>query len=334
VKRRRVLQSVLLLAGLIGIAIVTAETFDAADEHVLPSAAALAVAGALCFVTIISSARAWVSLFSDLVTDHANRLILRSTFYLAQLTKYLPAGGVVQTASQVGLAPTAGVPIRRAVVAFPVSVVGAVAACGTLGTGLVFDGDLPGWTRLLALLGLGTVVFLHRGIMAWVLDLAHRLVKRIPDSDHLPTQRDIFSFYGWALVTVGSLCAAYATLLSSLDSHVNPFFVFCAFALSWLVGFLAVPIPAGVGVREAVLVALLPGVGTAPVLAASLALRLLSIAAELVAMVGNRIAMRYRGHQAQEQAAAQPTGDAPVAASELAGAQADLVVGDEEPTAS
>jgi uncharacterized membrane protein YbhN (UPF0104 family) len=62
--------------------------------------------------------------------------------------------------------------------------------------------------------------------------------------------------------------------------------------LSWAVGFLAVPIPAGVGVREAVLIGLLPGVGTAQLLAASLALRLLTIGTELVATLGNKVAMR------------------------------------------
>ena len=112
---------------------------------------------------------------------------------------------------------------------------------------------------------------------------------RIPGSDQLPTQRDIVAFYVWALVTVGSLCVAYTILLDSLDGSVNPFFVFCAFAVSWLIGFLVVPIPAGVGVREAVLLFLLPGVGAAPVLAASLALRLLSIGAELLAVALNKL---------------------------------------------
>jgi hypothetical protein len=269
------------------------------------------VGGVLSIVAIVSSARAWVALFSDLVQDRTNHLIMRGTFYLAQLTKYLPAGGIVQTASQVGLAPSAGVPIRRAAVAFPVSVVGAFCACGTLGSGLVFDSELPGWTRALALLGIGSVVFLHRGLMAWVIDLAHRYVKRIPGSDQLPTQRDILAFYVWALVTVGSLCATYAILLSSLDSDVNPFFVFCAFALSWLVGFLAVPIPAGVGVREAVLVFLLPGVGAAPLLAASLAARLLSIGAELLAVLANRIATRRHGRAVSRDRVVEPLPDTP-----------------------
>jgi uncharacterized membrane protein YbhN (UPF0104 family) len=125
-----------------------------------------------------------------------------------------------------------------------------------------------------------------------VLDLGRRVIHRIPGADQLPTQSDIVVFYAWALVTIGSLCAAYAILLGSLHTGANPGTVFCAFALSWAIGFIAIPIPAGVGVREAVLLGLLPGVGTAQLLSASLALRLLTIGTELLATFGNKVVMR------------------------------------------
>jgi hypothetical protein len=283
------------VGGLVGIAFAVARTVADTDEHVMPSVGTLVVSGVLAIVTISSSGRAWVALFSDLVDSKAKRTALRGTLYLSQLTKYLPAGGVVQAASQVGLARSLGIPLRRVAVAYPVSVVAAVAAGGTLGSGLVFDTELDGWIRALSLLGLATVVFLHRGLMAWVLELGRRVIHRIPDADQLPTQRDILSFYGWALLTIGPMCAAYALMLGSVATGTNPFVVFCAFAVSWVVGFLAVPIPAGVGVREAVLVALIPGVGTAPLLAVSLALRLLSIGAEVVAFGVNRVVSRRQG---------------------------------------
>jgi uncharacterized membrane protein YbhN (UPF0104 family) len=298
INRRWLVQTLLLVAGLVGIALVIARTFDEADEQVLPSAPAFVVAGVLTIGALAGSARSWVALFSDLVSDRAVRLALRGTFYVSQLTKYLPAGGLVQTASQLGLARTVGIPLKRSAVAFPVSVVGVAVACATLGSGLALDSDLAAWIRILALAGPLSIVFLHRRLMAKVLDLAHRLHHRIPGSDQLPTQGDILALYGWALVAVAGLSAAYAVLLSSLDVDVNPFFVFGAFALSWLVGFLAVPIPAGVGVREAVLVGLLPGVGTAPLLAASLALRLLSIGAELASVAGNKWLLRRHTRQA------------------------------------
>jgi glycosyltransferase 2 family protein len=289
---RRLLQTVILVAGLVGIALAIARTVDQAKEQVLPSWPALAIGAALALVAIASSARAWAALFSDLVPSRINRSTLRGTFYLAQLTKYLPAGGVVQAASQLGLAPAAGVPLKRAAVAFPVSAVGAVAGGATLASGLVFDTALPGWVRALAVAGLGTVVLLQRHLMSRVLDVARRFIHRLPGSDQLPTQRDILVFYVWALLTIGSLCVAYAVLLRSVTTDVNPFFACCAFAASWVIGFLAVPIPAGIGIREAVLVGLLPGVSTAQVLAASLTLRLLTIGTELLATLGNRVTQR------------------------------------------
>ena len=292
--RRRLLQSILLLAGLVGIALVVAKTFDEADEQVLPSArGARRRRRVLRSSPSCRSARAWVSLFSDLVESRASHLIMRGTFYLAQLTKYLPAGGIVQTASQVGLAPSAGVPIRRAAVAFPVSVVGAFVACGTLGSGLVFDSELAAW--------------IARARPARPRD------RRVPPSrahglGHRPRApvRQAHPGFGPAADPAGhhrllplgarhrrvAVRRLHRSSCTSLDSDLNPYFVFCAFALSWLVGFLAVPIPAGVGVREAVLVVLLPGVGAAPLLAASLAARLLSIGAELLAVAVNRVVAR------------------------------------------
>jgi hypothetical protein len=290
--RRRLFQTILLVAGLVAIAVVTAHTVHDARQQVMPSPVALSVAGGLAVVAIVSSARAWAVLFTDLLTTRSSHLVLRGTFYVAQLAKYLPVGGAVQAAGQLGLAPAAGVPLRRAAVAFPVTVVGAVAACTTIGSGLVFSGALPMWVRLLVLLGLLAPLSLHRSFLAAILDAARPVVRRLPTADALPSQRSIVHFYLWALVTIGSLCGIQAVLVHSLAPSASPGIVFCAFAIAWVVGFLVLPIPAGVGVREAVLVALLPGVGAAPLLAASLAGRLLSIAAELLAVLGNKLATR------------------------------------------
>jgi uncharacterized membrane protein YbhN (UPF0104 family) len=289
--RKRLLQTAVLLVGLVGIGFAIAESVDRAGEQVMPSTDSIVVAAVLMLVAISASARAWVALFSDLVKDPASRNVLRGTFYLSQLTKYVPAGGLVQATSQLSLARAVGVPLRRAAVAFPVSAVGAVAGGSTLASGLAFDSDQPGWVRLLAVAGLGTVALLHRGLMARVLDFAHRRYTRIPGSDQLPTQRDILVFYVWALVTIGAMCLAYTAMLGSLSDESPPI-VFCAFAASFVIGFLAVPIPAGVGVREAVLVLLLPGIGTGPLLAVSLALRLLAIGTEVLALLANKVVGR------------------------------------------
>ncbi|HWS45866.1 MAG TPA: hypothetical protein VN636_08400 [Acidimicrobiia bacterium] len=313
--RKRLLQLVILLVGLAAIAFAVVKTVNDTQEHVMPSPASIVVAGGFAIVAVLASARAWVALFSDLVPTREDRAVLRGTLYLAQLTKYLPVGGVAQAASQVTLARSVGVPLKRSTVAVPVSAIGAIAGAATLGAGLVFDTNLSGWVRLLALAGLSSVLLLRRQFMARALDLARRFVRRIPESDQLPTQSDIFMFYGWTTLTTAALCTGYSAMVYSLDPHVNPYTVFCAFAMSWVIGFIAVPIPAGVGIREVVLVALIPGVGTAPILAASLVLRLLSITAELLGFGVNRlVTMRHRmravdgGSRAPVDAAPPPEG--------------------------
>ena len=282
----------ILVVGMAGLAFAVARSVDDAQEQVLPSIQAVIAGSALAMLAIVASARTWAALFNDVLDAKANRVALHGTFYLSQLTKYLPGGGVVQAASQLSLAPSSGVPMHRVALAFPVSAVCAVVAGATLGAGLVFDPALPDWTRALVLLGLLTPIFLHRKLMAGVLGVARRFIHRIPHPDRLPSQADILRSYGWALLTVGCLAGAYAVLLDSLTAGHSPAMILCAYALSWMIGFLAIPIPAGVGIREALLVALLPGVGTAPVVAASLTLRLIAIGTELVALGANKIVAR------------------------------------------
>ena len=313
IDRRRLLQSAVLVAGLVGVAFVIWRTVDDARGQVMPSPLALTCAGVLTLVTILSSGRAWTALFTGFLDDRRALMGLRGTFYLSQLTKYLPAGGLVQAASQMSMASAAGVPLGRVAVAFPVSAVCTIAAGATFGVGLVFDSSLPGWVRALGAVGLAAPVLLHRRLMAAALGVARRLVPRIPESDRLPSQRDILAAYGWAVLGIGAFAVAYAVLLGSITDGARPVTVVSAFAVSWVIGFLAVPIPAGIGVREVVLVALLPGIGAAPLLAASLALRLLAIAAELLAVAGNRMIVRRRS--------ASPPGRAPVASRRLSSAQ-------------
>ena len=53
-------------------------------------------------------------------------------------------------------------------------------------------------------------------------------------------------------------------------------------AAAWTAGYLVVPLPGGLGVREAVIVAALPEVSAGPLLAVSVAHRLLGLTAEAV----------------------------------------------------
>ena len=287
--RRRLFQAGVLLVGLAGLAVAVAGTVDDARDQVMPDPGALAVAAGFSLAAILTSGRAWVALFQDVLRDRGHRIRFESNYYLSQLTKYLPAGGAVQAASQVSLAASGGVPLGRVALAFPVSAIASVAAGATLGAGLVLASELPGWARALALVGLAAPALLHRRFLAAVLTAVRRFVPRIPAPDQLPNQQSILTFYAWALVSIGCTAAAYAVLLHALDGEPSPAVVLCASAMSWTIGFLAIPLPAGIGVREAMLVAVLPGVGAAPLLAASLSHRLLAIGAELAAAFGSKL---------------------------------------------
>jgi glycosyltransferase 2 family protein len=295
---RRLIQTAVLIVGLAAIAVAFARTVDDARDQVLPSAGAFAAAGGLALIAILASGRSWVTLFHDLLDTRSQRRRFEATYYLSQLTKYLPTGGVVQAASQLSLAASTGVSRSRIALAFPVSVIGTAAAGATLGAGASLSTELPGWARALAIMGLAAPALLHRGLMRFVLEHVRRFVRRVPAPDHLPSQRSIVVYYGWALVSIGATASAYTVLLRSLTNDVNPAIIFCAFALSWTVGFLVLPLPAGIGVREAVLVAALP-VGAGPLLAASLAQRLLAMGADVTAAFGSKIVAR-RALQARQ----------------------------------
>ena len=100
----------------------------------------------------------------------------------------------------------------------------------------------------------------------------------------------LFDLLGW-LVAGG---AVWLVVDSILPGQVSTPFLVGAYAFSWLLGFVALPVPSGFGVREATFVALLApevGVGAATVLA--LAVRLADTLGELVLFVGAEAVFRH-----------------------------------------
>ncbi len=277
---------------MVGLGIAVADTIQKAHSRILPSTVAIAIAAPLAVVAIVASCRTWTALFEGVFASSLDRRKLAGTYYVSQLTKYLPVGGVLQATSQVSLATSLGIPIGRVAVAFPVSALSSVTAGCTLGAGLVFATSLPGWARVLALLGLATPLLMHRTLLANVLALARRIVRRIPAADRLPEQRHIFASYRFGILSISGGALAYSTLAHSLAPDAGFGMMFCAYAVAWVVGFVIVPIPAGIGVREALLVAIVPHAGAGPLLAASLAQRLLAAGAEVGSIVVNRVITR------------------------------------------
>lgn len=273
-RRRRRWKALIGLAGLAGLAVAAMATAREAGEQTLPSTAALAGAFVLQVVALLCAARSWVALFPP----DADRRGLAAGLYASQLTKYLPAGGFVQVASQVALASQYG-GAAAAALRLPVFSLCTVVSGASLGSLLVFDADLPTWARALAACGVLSLGLLHRSLMTAALRLARRAIKRLPEPDALPPQRAILASFGFALGNLVAFSAAFVVLLGDVVD-IDPLMAGAALAAAWAAGYMVLFIPSGLGVREAVLLAALPNVATANLLAASVAHRLLGLIAE------------------------------------------------------
>ena len=175
-------------------------------------------------------------------------------FFKSQLGKYLP-GSVWQYAGRVGLAHNRGVPIQRGLVSIVgeivYSAVAAAAAASLILGGLAAGGVFVGLAGLLAL-GLalrgrfaGLVVRGRSGRF----DRGSVLMGLRAGPGAVILYLVVWGMYGLAFWTTGR--ALFAIPASDIPRYIG------VFALAWLVGLVAFFAPGGIGVREAVIVALL-----------------------------------------------------------------------------
>jgi hypothetical protein len=284
---RRWLRGTILLSGLLGLAIVTRQVLTT-DEDAIPSPWVAVTALVLQGLAGISATQAWITVLGPDV-DPARA---RAAMFESQLSKYVPGGGVVQALGQVALTTSDAVTMRRSAVAWFSSVILTVIAGMTLLGGLAAVGALDGWVRVIALLGPLTLLLLDRRCLRLVLSLGRRFTSRVPDPASVPASRILVQALAWAMGGFILLAVSFTLILGDLDGGIDRLQVVAAFVAAWLVGFLLVPLPAGLGAREAVLLALIPGSTTGQLLAASLAQRLLAFGAEVLLVLGHRALVR------------------------------------------
>lgn len=295
----RTLRLAVFILGFLGLVIAFRQAMNESRGQALPDAPSLAIAGVLIFTSLILAGLAWTRLFDE---GHDRRALALS-LYASQLTKYLPAGGFVQAAGQVSMSVTAGAGVGQAATFTVLGAFNIVVGSCVLASGLVLAPALPAWVRAVSLCGLLTPALLHRRALAAVLRAVHRLVRRVPNPDVLPSQRRLLVSFAWSTGNALAGSAAYAILLRSPGIDADRVTVAGAFALSWVVGFLVFPLPGGIGVREAVLVAVIPDASSAALLGAALAQRILVLASEVVVTLCSQ-AIVARGHRARVSAAA------------------------------
>jgi len=262
---RRVARSPWVRGGFVAVALVAAvfavwlswadvqEALTRLDRALV--VAALVVAPLYLFTTMA----AWRVVLADL----GSRLAFRDAFtifFVSQLGKYLP-GSVWNVVAAAEMGTDHGVPRRRSLTGMAVALL--LSLVSGLGLGVVglllapteakdrFEAAV--WLLpLLVVLALPPVV---NRLVGWFL----RVLRR-PPLEHPLTGRGTlgalaWSMGGWAL---GGLQVWLLAIATGMEASIWSYLVCTGgYALAWSLGFLFVPLPAGVGIREVVLVAVL-----------------------------------------------------------------------------
>jgi hypothetical protein len=256
----------------------------------------------LAFVAVLAGLAASAMSWRALLVEFGERLPWRDSmrvFFLGQLGKYLP-GGVWPVLAQMELGQAAGARGRR-VGAAAVVVLGVNVTTGLLVAVVCLPFSsahaLHHYAWVLALLPLG-LALLYPRLLGRVVDRLLRLAGR--DGLDQPLRwRAVLVATFWSLimwVLYGVQIALLAHPLAE-SGHRLLLLAIGSYALAWVVGFVIVIAPAGVGAREGMLVvALAPALTASAATAVALVSRLVMTAADfawaLIAGVARRRAVR------------------------------------------
>ena len=222
-------------------------------------------------------------------------------YYVAQLGKYVP-GTAWAYLAQMELSRRHGARRAASLLTMLLGAALSVLTAVVVAVPAVLDGGVegvPGWVTwtavALATVALGVVVVRPDVAVGLVRSVAGRVRRAaVPDlavGGSAVRWAVAWSFGSWVLYGLHLAAIIDPLGASGLTGTVT---ALGTFALAWVAGFLVVIAPAGVGVREAVMVAVLgPVVGTGAALAAALLSRFLVIAAELV-LAGGAALVRER----------------------------------------
>jgi uncharacterized membrane protein YbhN (UPF0104 family) len=272
-RRVRVLAQVLLVAAAVFVVLRVRSLWP--GSHVaLGHVDWGALIGSFVLATVGTAAGAliWLVILDGLGVKP--RLRWAGLFLQAQLGKYIP-GSIWQYAGRAAVARTNGIPVGPVGVSLAVEFAAAAIAAGSMAAFLL------GWWGALILVAMAVVL----------------VAGRRPTRTRLPAfvtlRATLLYLPVWLLLGASFwLCARglVAVPTSDLALYMG------AFAVAWLAGLLAIYAPGGLGVREAVLVALLHGrIGAADALVVAAASRLMLILADVLLAGASTAALRRSG---------------------------------------
>jgi uncharacterized membrane protein YbhN (UPF0104 family) len=284
-RRVRLAGQVLLLGGLVFLLVRLRSILRDSNIHLSTVAWGwLAGAIVLGIVAVIGSSLIWLVILRRLGAPA--RWPSAAIYLQAQLGKYVP-GGVWQYASRGAMARGYGLSIRAVGRSLPIEL------ASTLSAGAAFAVLALGWWGLVAV---AAAIVAASGAVAYLDDA--RISLRIA-AQTVPLYAAT-----WLLIGVSFWMTARAFL------HVSPSDLALytgAFAAAWIVGLLAIYAPGGIGVREAILVAILhPRIGSADALVVAAASRGVFTVADLIPAALSLPLLRRQAHLASEPAPPAP----------------------------
>lgn len=179
-------------------------------------------------------------------------------YYVGELGKYVP-GGVWPVLGRGELARRGGIPRSRAFTSVALSLgMLYLAAMFTAAAFLPFalagdGGGFSPWMLVLLALPVG-VVLLHHDVLDWLMAKASKATKRDIKVE-VPQWKDSLVLVARYIPTWIFIGTATFAVTRSITTDVSYPRMMFATILSWVVGFLAVPVPSGAGIRETVLYA-------------------------------------------------------------------------------
>jgi uncharacterized membrane protein YbhN (UPF0104 family) len=288
----------LLLAGaaVVLVARTLSREWDQAEAHLRDARPGwLVVAVVLAALGMTSIGVVWGRVLHQFgVTVGVGRVV--AWYFVGELGKYLP-GGVWPVVGRGELARRGGVPRTRAYTSVALSLgmlyLAALFVVAAFVPFALSDGGFTPWMLCLLALPAG-VVALHHRVLEALVGVVRRLTGRVVRVE-VPRWRQSLSLVAMYVPTwlfIGSATWAVARSLTPDAPFARVAF---AAVLSWVAGFLAVPVPAGAGIREAVLLGA-SGLDGGVAVATALVARVIFIAVDaLGALVGSPAATRRRG---------------------------------------
>jgi glycosyltransferase 2 family protein len=284
------------------------------------SAPMLLLAFALSIAGLVCNLMVWREVLADLGSRVSVAEAWR-IYFIGGLSKYVP-GAIWPVLAQAELGADRGVPRSRSALSVILCYAvmtssGAVVAAITLP--FATAGSVGQYFWILFLIPVG-VLLLSPPVLNRLLRLVLRLARQSPDQQGV-SYRGLARMMVWAIAAWTANGLFIYVLLRQLAGHPQGTLLVSvgAYALSWVVGFLAVFAPAGAGVREVVMVAVLHTHPAAIAVTVALASRAISVLADAVtgaaasALIGRRRLGQLRGARQVAAARAQVPGDRPPA---------------------